>query len=61
MATKVTACTKCGSYSVLELNPEVRENSIKPLVGLQCKCKDCNEIFWVQTWTRAGRRRGIRY
>jgi RNase P subunit RPR2 len=61
MATKLTSCPNCGSYFILELNPEIRETSHQPLVGLNCECNECSNKFTVKTWTHSGRRKGIKY
>lgn len=61
MSTKRTVCDKCNSNSIVELNPEIREEINRPLCKVTCKCNDCNNIFEVPTWTIYGKRRGILY
>ncbi len=61
MSTKITSCPKCDSKDINELNPEIRETSLRPLCEITCACLQCNETFTISSWTRNGKRRGIRY
>ena len=61
MATKRTQCNKCGSFKILEKNPQSRKLSKSILCSITCQCQDCENIFNIQSWTEAGRRKGIKY
>lgn len=61
MATKITTCNKCFSSKIKELNPESRETSNNILCSITCVCNDCGNTFTIKSWTKAGKRRGIKY
>lgn len=61
MATKLTSCPKCNSYSINELNPERRKESTQITTQIKCECNECSEKFEITTWTVSGKNRGVRY
>ena len=61
MSTKITTCDKCKSTNIKELNSENRETVNKPLCKIDCVCNDCGFTFTINSWTKSGKRRGIRY
>jgi len=61
MATKITKCENCGSYSIKELNSEDKKTTQTILVTINCKCNDCGEEFTIKSSTDYGRKRFIRY
>ncbi len=61
MASKVTSCSKCGSYDIQELNPTTRDTSTNNLCTISCKCNGCAHLFTIKSWTKSGKRKGIRY
>ena len=61
MSTKITTCDKCNSRNIKELNPENRETVKAPLCKIDCECNDCSAKFTISSWTKFGKRKGIRY
>jgi transposase-like protein len=61
MATKLTSCPICKSYSINELNPERRAESTQITTRVKCECNECSEKFEITTWTVFGKRKGVWY
>lgn len=61
MSTKITTCPTCQSSNIQELNPIQRQVVNLPLCRINCQCQDCRHEFTIQSWTTAGRRRGVKY
>ena len=61
MSTKINKCEKCDSFDIKEINPEIREESNKILCNIKCECLSCGNIFNIKSWTRSGKRKGVKY
>lgn len=61
MATYLTKCSKCNSYNITTLNPELKKTSKSFIVHLNAKCNDCDFLFTYPSSTASGRKKGIKY
>lgn len=61
MSKEITKCNRCDSTNIKELNPEIRDVVKKPLCSINCECNDCGNLFSIKSWTKNGKRKGIRY
>lgn len=61
MASRITTCPKCNSTKIVEFNPEERETAPGNICRIYCECSDCKNRFYINSWTRSGKRKGILY
>lgn len=61
MSTVITTCPECKSMDIKEINPEQRDVVSTPLCKITGECNECKTIFEFNSWTKAGKRRGILY
>lgn len=61
MSTKITMCDKCKSTDIKELNPKNREIVIAPLCKINCVCNVCGSTFTINSSTKFGKSKGIKY